>query len=357
MKYCKIAVWPLLVLILTGCEYSDVVEDNPASYVQLGQYKGLEVELNDHEVTDEELEEEFNLLASNYSTTQIVEEGVVASGDVVNIDYEGKKDGVAFAGGTAQGTDLTIGSGTFIPGFEEGLIGVNVGDTVDLNLTFPEEYQSTELAGQDVVFTVKVNHIAKEILPEITDDFIKEISGGEFATVEEYSKKLEEQIISEYAEFQKLQMYEDLWNMAVDNATLVKEFPEEIRQEKISRMLINVQKYAASAGMSVDDFIQQQMGITREEYNKQAVEYAQVAVKESAVLAAICEKEGITLSDEEFEAAIDKYVKDYGYSSREDFTETQDMNEFREYILTSMVQDFLAENAVIKNKQDKEINK
>ena len=145
-------------------------------YVTLGDYDGMEVEVaGDFDVSDDEVVDYINGMLTYYPSYEDTDKQTVEEGDCVNIDYEGKKDGVAFDGGTAQGYVLEIGSGTFIEGFEEGLIGVNVGDTVDLNLTFPENYQSADLAGADVVFTVTVNKIVKKVeasYDQLTDEYV-----------------------------------------------------------------------------------------------------------------------------------------------------------------------------------------
>ena len=158
---------------------------NVADYVTLGEYKGIEVSVDAPVVTDEYLDSYIDyVLQSNMVTTEITDRPV-EEGDIVNIDYEGKIDGVAFDGGTAQGYDLTIGSGTFIDGFEDGLIGAETGETVDVNVTFPENYQGEEVAGKDAVFTVTVNSISVETLPELTDEFVQGLDVG-VNTVEEY---------------------------------------------------------------------------------------------------------------------------------------------------------------------------
>ena len=143
-------------------------------YVELGEYKGLTVEVSPTTVTDEEVIKQIRANAGS-DILEEVTEGTVEEGDTANIDYEGKLDGEAFDGGTAKDTDLEIGSGTFIPGFEDGLIGVKIGDTVDLPLTFPENY-TEELAGKDVVFTVTVNSVKR--MPELTDDLVNQITDG-----------------------------------------------------------------------------------------------------------------------------------------------------------------------------------
>jgi trigger factor len=159
-------------------------------YVTLGEYKGLNVSLEEMKVTDEDVEDE---IAYNMRLSEIyesLEEGTVHDGDVANIDYEGKLDGEAFDGGTAKGYDLEIGSGTFIDGFEDGLIGVAVGDTVDLTLTFPENYSNEDLAGQETVFTVTVNEIKRT--PELTDEHAETLSDGEYTDAASYRASVRE---------------------------------------------------------------------------------------------------------------------------------------------------------------------
>lgn len=156
-------------------------------YVKLGDYKNIKITLDQsYEITDQDVIDNINYMLSYQNSYEKTDKTTVESGDVANIDYEGKKDGVAFQGGTATGYNLTIGSGTFIPGFEDGLIGVNVGDTVDLNLTFPENYKTPDLAGADVVFTVTVNYIAekKELSYDtLTDEYVKDNYGAESVAV------------------------------------------------------------------------------------------------------------------------------------------------------------------------------
>jgi len=336
---CVLAI--VTVASLSGCNSAV----NPDDYIELGQYKGLEVEKATHQVTEEEIEDELFTLASAYATNEVVEKGSVRTGDVANIDYVGKLDGVAFDGGTASGYDLEIGSGKFISGFEDGLVGVKIGDTVDLNLTFPENYGNSELAGQDVIFTVTVNEVQRQTVPEVTDDFINEISAGKYKSVEAYTKDLEDEIISEYEQYNELQYYEDLWNLAVDNASIKKEFPGDLVNEKVSKMIVEAQKYAISYGMNYNDFIEQYFGMDASEFNSNAGEYAKQALKETLVMQAIAKKENITVSQEEIDAAIDEYVELGSYKSREDFIEQNDMDDLEEYVLLSKIEDFLAENA------------
>lgn len=209
-------------------------------------------------------------------------------------------------------------------------------------------YTVTEEAMQDELDMLANAYTDKDgKVPELTDDFIREISEGRFTDLDAYKKALAEQMKSEYEEFYELQYYEDLWNMAVDNATVIKEFPQDYLQKKTERSVISARKYAQSLDMSFEDFVDQKMGLTIEEFNKQAIEYAKVAAKESMVLAAIAKAENITVTDEDIEKAIDEYVELGAFESKEAFENEgpERMEELKEYILTSKVQDFLAQNA------------
>ncbi|MBQ8007297.1 MAG: hypothetical protein IJ245_06675 [Lachnospiraceae bacterium] len=184
-------------------------------------------------------------------------------------------------------------------------------------------------------------------IPELTDDFIREISGGHYKDMAAYTAALEDEMKSEYEEFYELQYYEDIWNKAVDNATVIRDFPPEYLQKKTERSIISARKYAQSLNMTFEDFVNEKMGLTVEEFNTQAIEYAKVAAKESMVLAAIAKAENITVSDEDIEKAIKEYVDLGAFESEEAFRQEGEerMEELKEYILTSKVQDFLVQNA------------
>lgn len=334
----------LIPMLLAGCNTGNSKID-PFDYVELGQYKGLDVTKQVHEVTEEELNDEIKTLLAEYGSSETLYEGTVEDGDVANIDYEGKKDGVPFDGGTAQGYDLGIGTGTFIDGFEAGLVGVTIGDTVDLPLTFPENYGNASLAGVDVIFTVTVNYVTRTVLPELTDDFIEEISAGQYKDITSYKEALTKQIISEYEEMNELQYYEDLWNAAVANATIIKDIPTDMINDNVSRLVLNAEEYAKNYGMSFSDFTEQYMGVSKDEFYSQSVEYAELAAKEELVLKAIAEKEGIAVTDEEMDKAIDEYIALGAYASKEEFEARNDKDALYNYVLTSKVEDFLAENA------------
>ena len=184
-------------------------------------------------------------------------------------------------------------------------------------------------------------------IPELTDDFIREISGGQYDDMATYTAALEDEIVSEYEEFYELQYYEDLLNLAIDNAEVLRDFPSDYLQKKTERSMISALKYAQSLNMTFEDFVNEKMGLTVEEFNREAIEYAGVAAKKSMVIAAIAKAEDISVSDEEIQKAIDEYVEIGAFESEEAFRREgeESMEDLKEYILTSKVQDFLAANA------------
>lgn len=184
-------------------------------------------------------------------------------------------------------------------------------------------------------------------VPEVTDDFIRRISEGQYADLAAYKAALIEEMKAEYDEFYDLQYYEDLWNLAVDNAEVIKDFPSDYLQAKTERSVISARKYAQSLNMPFDEFVREKMGLSVEEFNAQAIDYAKVAAKESMVLAAIAKAENITVTDEDVDKAIDEYVELGAFESREAFLQEgpERLEELKEYILTSKVQDLIADYA------------
>ena len=321
---------------------------DPDDYIELGQYKGLEVTRMSTEVSKEEVEAEYlDNLEYLLKPEEVTDRDEVENGDIVNIDFVGKIDGKAFTGGSGEGYDLTIGSGSFIPGFEQGLIDQKVGEQVSLNLTFPDNYPNDkDLEGKKVVFEVSVNSIKRS--PEPTDDRIKEATDGMYATIEEYKKSIKESLEKSAADYADSAMYTDLWEQVIDNATLKKDIPKELTQDKMDIIAENAKSYAGMYGLDWDGYLSQIMGKTQEEFDSEAMEYAQKAAKESLVLMALAKAENIEVTEDEYNKAIDEYVDLYSYDSAEDFLSTVDADRFREYILTSKVQEFIAGEANIK---------
>ena len=315
-------------------------------YVTLGQYKGLEVTLAPTEVTDEEIQSEIQSTLSQNEKLTTLEEGTVEEGDVANIDYEGKLNGKAFDGGTAEGYDLTIGSGSFIDGFEDGLIGKKIGDTVDLNLTFPKDYSSTDLAGKEVVFTVKINSVKRA--PKLTDELAAEISNNEYKTAEAYNNYIKEDLEKTKKENQHNQELNDLVALAYQNAT-ANDYPQEMIDYQLEQVTSYYKSYADQYGMEYADFLKQQVGMTEEEFVKQMTETVKQSLGQEMVLRAIAETEGVEISDEKFQEKASEYAAQMGSTDVDAFISQYGKSTIMASILQDEAVEILEKNAVVKN--------
>lgn len=314
--------------------------------ITLGEYKGLSVSLDSVEVTAEELQEKIDMDLASHTTQEVVIGRKVQDGDIVNIDYEGKKDGVAFDGGTAQGFDLEIGSGTFIPGFEDGLIGASKGETLDLNLTFPEQYQSAELAGQEVVFTVTVNEIKQKVVPELTDEVVKSIN-EKYTSVDDYKKAIEEKLKIEKEESANSKAKEELLQKAID-ASEITYMPGWVVRQKTDLMRKSAEKYAQNYGITFDDFLSQVLGQTEEMFLADCVEYAKEDAKQAFVIYAIAEAEGIVLDKGDLELQLRSYSQAEDEQSYQAFKLSPEGKTMAEYIQMDTVTQWLLDNANIE---------
>ena len=334
---------------LTGCG-----SDNPYSgydlseYVKTANYKGLEMEKIEVSVSDEEVSTQVEANVEDTKTTEEVKEGTVAKNDTVNIDYEGKIDGKTFTGGSAEDTDLTIGSGQFIDGFEDGLIGKPVGST--LNLKFPDDYNSSEVAGKDVVFTVTINHIVKETIPEYNDAWVADNSDVE--TTAEYEQQVRDELYKEKEDQAKSDAISDLWSQVVESSEVIK-YPEDEVNKYVEEIETQYQAMADNNGMELKDLWEQYGIESEEEYNTENKETAQAYVKEQMVMYDIAEKEDLSYTDEE-EDELRTQLEDAGYQDDETFVETfgQDMDTYIELALTfNKVGEFIYDNAKVAGEE------
>lgn len=334
----------LAVSMLGGCgKESGALKDMKVEkYVTLGEYMGLPVQLKAATVDEAEEEELMRGLYMDSVTAQLggILDREVALGDTVNIDYEGKKDDVAFAGGTASGALLEIGSGQFIEGFEEGLIGAMPGDTRELELSFPENYRNTELAGQAVVFTVTVNFI----LPtEYSDEVVAAIGVPDITTVEEMK-----QFIHDYLETNALSTYQTtLENAVVDgliSGCAFQEIPEAIVEKYRNNVQAGLEADCAAWGIDIDTYCMYSYGMDAETFLSQ---YAEEAAKQSMAFQAVANAENLNIADEELQENLEQYANQGGYATVEDFLGELDREEYREYFMFEKVLEFLTQNAQI----------
>ena len=327
----------------TEIKVADLPEYDASEYVTLGEYKGLTVEVSPVEVTDEQV---MDQIASE--TKQTLTEGTVESGDTVNIDYVGKMDGEEFDGGSAEGYDLEIGSCTFIDGFEDGIIGMQVGETKDLELKFPEEYHSEDLAGKDVVFTVTVNSISR--VPELTDEVADSIVEG--MTAEAYQESVRQDLEDQAKESQKTEAEQKLLQAVYDNAT-INGYPEENLQYTMKRATDYYEWLASMYGMSLDDYLTN-YGMTQDEFKEQLQPVAEEALGEEMTLLAIAKEENIEVSDQEYQDGLARYAETQGLDDPSKLEESYGENYIRNSLLQEKVLEFLYENATIEEVKETE---
>jgi trigger factor len=275
--------------------------------VKLGEYKDLEVEKVETEVTDEDVQKELTSLQEQQAELVVKEEGTVENGDTVNIDFEGFVDGEAFEGGKAENYSLEIGSGSFIPGFEEQLVGEKSGEEKDVNVTFPEEYHAEELAGKPAVFKVKIHDIKSKQLPELNDEFAKEAE-GDAETLEDLKKELRTKLEESKKQEAENKTRETVIEKASENAEI--EIPEAMVNTELDRMVQEFGQRLQMQGMNLDLYYQFS-GTSEEALREQMKEDAQKRVRTNLVLEAIVEAENIEVSEEEIDAELSKMAEMY----------------------------------------------
>ncbi|MCR5488042.1 MAG: trigger factor [Lachnospiraceae bacterium] len=344
-----------LISGLTACGQQKPAEDSfsdmePDKYVTLGEYKGLEIDAVDTTVSEGDMEEAVMQDLEAVAGTKEVTGRAVKEGDIVSIDYVGKKDGVLFDGGTGS-YDLEIGSGSFIEGFEEGIVGMKTGETKDLKLTFPEDYHAEDLAGEDVVFTVSLNGIRELNTPGINDDGILEKLGEKYgkefedtdAYFEEIRQSLTQSKEQEAEHAQRTQLMQQVFEKSKCDTEFLPEWLVKKNKEEYTK---SIESFASQYGVSLDDYIQA-MGTDKDAFEKEAEEYAEEVSKEQLIISAIADAEKITVDQKEVDDYYKKYASDYG-AEVDELKETLDEDTLRQYLLGKKVEDFLFENAVIK---------
>ncbi len=332
-------------------ENMDIAEDGTTTLtlsteiypeVTLGQYKGVEVEKLVATVTDAQVEAELNEMAKNVASTETVEDRAAQMGDTANIDFKGFVDGVAFDGGEAQGHDLVLGSGQFIPGFEEQVVGMNVGEEKDLNVSFPEDYTAKELAGKAAVFQVKLNKLTVTNVPAIDDELAKDVS--EFESLEELkadirAKKLE----ANQKEIDRA--WENSVVEAVAAAATV-ELPNALVEVELDNQMNDFAYRLQMSGMSVEQYAQM-MGGDMSTMRNAFKPMAEKQALNNVVLAKVAEVEGFEASEEELEAEFAELAKAYELEL-DKVKEMVPSDELKANLVTRKTVKFLVDNAVAK---------
>ncbi|MBS7299182.1 MAG: trigger factor [Eubacteriales bacterium] len=274
--------------------------------VTLGDYKGLKIAKIEHTVTDEDVTREIESVQKRNARLVPVEDRAAENGDIAVIDFEGFADGVAFDGGKGEGYELELGSGSFIPGFEEQLVGKNAGDDVEVNVTFPTEYHADNLAGKDAMFKVKIHELKKKELPELDDDFASEVS--EFETLDEYKNSIKERLEKDAENKTKTETENAVIEKACENAEV--DIPAAMIEAQMDTMVQDFAQRLQYQGMNLEMYMKY-TGSTHEAFREGFREQAEKQTKTMLVLDAICKAENVDVTDEEVNDKIAEMAKMY----------------------------------------------
>ena len=332
-------------------ENMDIAEDGTTTLtlstevypeVTLGEYKGVEVVKPEATVSDEQVEAELKQMAENVASVENIEDRAAELGDIANIDFLGTVDGVAFDGGKAEGFDLTLGSGQFIPGFEEQVVGMTIGEQKDVNVTFPEDYNAKELAGKAAVFAVKLNKLSVKNVPAIDDELAKDAS--EFETLEELKADIRAKKLADAQKSIDRSFENAVVEAVAANATV--EVPNALVEAELDNQMNDFAYRLQMSGMSVEQYAQMMGG----DLNTMRQAFKPMAEKQALstlVIAKVAEVEGITVSDEELEAEFAEMAKAYELEL-DKIKEMVPAEEIRENLKTRKSVKFLVDNAVAK---------
>lgn len=327
------------------------IEYNASDYVTLGEYKGMEVKLtSNYEVTDEDVKSKIESLLTSYPAYEDSDKTTVEDGDFVNIDYEGLQDGVAFEGGTAQGTVLEIGSGSFIEGFESGLIGANVGDTVSLNLTFPENYQNTEMAGQAVVFNVTINKIVNKAdmtYDTMTDQYVTDnFSSSGYETVQDLKDGVKEQLTQSNESTKESDTQSAVLEKLKEVCT-VNSLPDGVLDQRVKEYKEQMEKVLKEKyDMGMEDYLSS-INKTQEDFDTEITDYMQQNLEMEMILTAIADKENIEVDEDGYKEYLANVISGGGYEDEDALMEEYGEDYVKTIYRNNKAMDMVRENAVV----------
>ncbi len=311
--------------------------------VTLGKYKGIEIKKIEYNVSDEDIDHEIGHMADKNSRLVSIEDRPVENKDITVIDYEGSIDGVPFEGGEAEGHELEIGSNTFIPGFEEQIIGMKIDEEKDIKVKFPDDYFSKDLAGKDAVFKIKLHEIKKKELPAIDDEFAKDVS--EFDTLKELKNSIKERLETENKNKAKYETEEEAIKTVCENTKL--DIPSGMVELEIDNMVKDVETRLSYQGLKLEQYLQI-LGKTETEMRKELEEQAERSVKSRLVLEAIVDAEKLVASEDEITEKIKEMAKQYNKEEKELLENEQLKNYLTDSMKTEKAIEFIVKNAKIK---------
>ena len=324
--------------------FSAVVQTKPE--VKLGKYKGVEIEKIEYKADKKAVDHELGHMQEHNSRLITVDDRPLENGDTATIDFEGFVDGVAFDGGKAEGHELEIGSGSFIPGFEEQLVGMKIDGEKEIKVTFPKEYFSKELAGKDATFKVKLHEIKKKELPELDDEFAKDVS--EFDTLDELKKSIKEKLTKNNEQRAKYETEDAAIKAVCEGSEL--DVPSGMIELEIDNMLKDFEQRLAYQGLNLEQYLKM-LGKTEEEIRKEYEPQAIEAIKSRLVLEAVIKAEKIEASEEEVKAKMEEMAKSYGKDVEELSKNENLKNYLEDGIKSEKALEFIVANAKFAEKK------
>ena len=308
--------------------------------VKLGEYKGLEAEELDTEVTEEDVQKEIDNMLEAHADMVVKEDGKVEEGDVVNLDFDGYVDGEQFEGGQAEGYELEIGSGSFIPGFEDQVVGMGVGEEKDVNVTFPEEYHAEELAGKEATFKVKVNSMKSKEIPELDDELVKELD-QDVETVDALKEKVEKDLKEAKENEADVTMKEQLIEQAAENAEI--DVPEAMVKTETDRMLQEFEQRLSQQGINMEMY-QQLSGQDEDALREQMKDDAQKRVRTNLVLKQIAVDEDIEVTEADMDKELEKMSEQFGIKVEDIKSTLGDLSMLQDDLKVQKAIDVLVDN-------------
>ncbi len=322
--------------------FTAVMQTKPE--VTLGKYKGIEIEKIEYNVSDEDIEHELGHMQEHNARIVTIEDRPVESGDIATIDFEGFADGKAFDGGKAEGHELEIGSNSFIPGFEDQVIGMKIDEEKDIQVKFPDEYFSKDLAGKEATFKVKVHEIKKKELPELDDEFAKDVS--EFDTLKELKEDIKQKQQKENDERAKYETQDAVIKAVCENIKV--EIPSGMIETEIDNMFKNMEQRLSYQGLKLEQYLQM-MGKNKEDMKKEYEPQAIEGIKSRLALEAVIKAEKIEATEDEIDEKLKEMAKNYGKENDEEFLKNENVRKYiKEGLASEKAMDFLVENAKIK---------
>ena len=322
--------------------FTAVMQTKPE--LELGKYKGIEIQKIEYNVTDKDIEHELSHMQEHNARMISVEDRPVEKGDIATIDFEGFVDGKAFEGGKAEGHELEIGSNTFIPGFEDQIIGMKIDEEKDINVKFPEEYFSKELAGKDATFKVKLHEIKKKELPKLDDEFAKDVS--EFDTLKELKEDIKKKQQKQNDDKAKYETEDAVIKAVCENVKV--DIPSGMIETEVDNMIKDIEQRLSYQGLKLEQYLQM-MGKTTEEMRKEYEPQAIESIKSRLALEAVIKAEKIEATDEEVDEKMKEMAKNYGKENDEEFMKNENVRNYIKDGLTSQKAiEFLVKNAKMK---------